>query len=235
MPATPRPPDELRRAVAADLRPVRSLVSPARRMLVTAAWVPLAIVLVLAFLGLRSDAQQLGWPMTWGPLIVEAALSLVLIALALAEAVPARSPARGRLAGTLGVAVLVFVAQALLTRSASAGVAVENPFVTHGFQCFALQVLLGVPALLLVALLVVRAAPLRAAWAGVLGGAGAGLLADGIYRLHCPITDLRHVLPWHGAAVLILSLVGLTGGAAWERHQRRRMAERLALRSRATP
>jgi hypothetical protein len=173
--------------------------------------------------------------MTWGPLILEVALGLVLVALALAESVPARGPARGPLAATLGTAALAFVAQVLLTRSASAGVTVANPLVTHGFDCFALQVLVGLPALVLVALLVVRAAPLRAAWAGVLGGAGAGLLADGIYHLHCPITDLRHVLLWHGAAVLFLSLLGLTAGVAWERNERRRMAERLGLRSPQTP
>jgi len=230
MPAIPRLPDELRRAVTVDLRPVRSLVSPARRMLAPAAWVPLAIVLVLAFLGPRVDAPVLGWPMTWGPLILEAAIGLALVALALAESVPARGRARGLLAATLGAAALAFVAQALLTRNVSAGVPVENPLVTHGFDCFALQAAVGFPALVVVALLVARAAPLCGAWAGLLGGAGAGLVSEGIYHLHCPITDLRHVLLWHGAAVLFLALVGLAAGIAWEWRQRRRMGERLALR-----
>ncbi|MBZ5589165.1 MAG: NrsF family protein [Acidobacteriia bacterium] len=228
----PRPSDELRRAVAADLRPVRSLASPARRMLVAALWVPLAIALVLEFLGRRVDAPVLGWPMIWGPLVLEAALGLVLVALALAESVPARAPARGQSFAALGAAVLAFVAQVLLTRGASPGVTVGNPLVTHGLNCFALEVVVGLPALLLVALLVVRAAPLRAVRAGGLGGAGVGFLADGVYHLHCPITDLRHVLPWHGAAVLLLTLAGLAAGMAWERNQRRQMAERLALRSR---
>ena len=232
MPAIPRLPDELRRAVAADLRPVRLLLSPARRSLAVAAWVPVAIALVLSLLGLRSDASVLGLGMTWGPLILETILGLALVALALAQSVPARGPARGVLAATLATAALAFVAQALLTRGASAGAAVENPLVTHGFGCFALQVIVGLPALVLVGVLVVRAAPLRAAWAGVLGGAGAGLVADGVYRLHCPITDLRHVLVWHGGAAAFLSLAGMAAGVAWERDQRRRMAERLTHGSR---
>lgn len=232
MPAIPRPPDELRRAVAADLRPVHPLVSPARRALAPAAWVPFAIILVFALLGLRTDAPALGWPMIWGLLVLEVALGLVLVALALAESVPARAPARGQIAAALGAAVLAFVAQVLLTRSVSAGVTVENPLVTHGFHCFAVQVLVGVPAFVLVMILVVRAGPLRAMRAGGLGGAGTGLLADGVYHLHCPITDLRHVLLWHGAAVLFLTLVGLATGIAWDSNQRRRMADRIDIRSR---
>ena len=225
------PPEKLRRAVVSDLRRVRSLASPARRMLAVAAWVPCGIGLVTSLLGLRTDAQALGWPMTWGPLFVEAALGLLLVTLALAESVPARGHPRLLLATASAAASLAFLAQALLTSGVSPGGVGPNPLVDHGVQCFALQLSAGVPALVLVALLVVRAAPLRAGWAGSLGGTGAGLVADGIYRLHCPVTDLRHVLPWHGGAILALSLIGLVAGLGWDRRQRRRMAERLALRS----
>jgi len=109
---------------------------------------------------------------------------------------------------------------------------VPDPLTSHGLSCFGFEVLLGVPALILVAILVVRAAPLRAARAGVLGGAGAGLVAEGIYRLHCPITDLRHVLIWHGAAIVALALAGAVAGLAWERAQRGRLAARPAPRRR---
>ena len=226
----PRPPQELRRAIAADLRPVRPLRPPARRALAVAAWVPLAAALVLALLGLRPDAASLGWPLAVGPLALEVALGLLLVSLALAEAVPARGAARATGAAILACAAAAFVAQSAATRSVCAGMTVPHPLTSHGLPCFALQVLVGVPALVLVAALVVRAAPLRAARAGLLGGAGAGVLAEGIYRLHCPITDLRHVLVWHGAAIAALALAGLAGGLAWESVQRSRFVARPASR-----
>jgi hypothetical protein len=226
MPDRLTPPDELRRAIAADLRPVRPLPAPARRAIVVATWVPVAIALVLALLGLRRDLPSLGWPMTLGPLLLEVAIGLALIILALAESVPARGAAHGTTSAALALGAVAFVAQAALTRTASPGMTVPHPLTTHGLPCFAFQLLLGVPALVLVAILVVRAVPLRAARAGVLGGAGAGLVAEGIYRLHCPITDLRHVLIWHGAAIVALALAGAVAGLAWERAQRRRLAAR---------
>jgi len=232
MPDRLTPPEELRRAIAADLRPVRPLPAPARRAIVVAAWVPVAIALVLALLGVRRDLPSLGWPMTLGPLVLEVAIGLVLIILALAESVPARGAAHVTGYAVLALGAVAFAVQAAVTRGASAGMTVPDPLASHGFPCFALQVLVGVPALVVVAILVLRAAPLRAARAGVLGGAGAGLVAEGIYRLHCAITDLRHVLIWHGAAIVALALAGAVAGLAWERAQRGRLAARPAWRRR---
>ncbi len=217
MPETPRPPDWLRRAVAADIRPVRPLASPARRAIAVGAWAPIAAALVLALLGARADLPVRGWAGTLAPAALEVAAGLALVALALAETVPARGAARVHVLAALGLAALAFVGQAAWTRGASPGVAVPDPLLSHGPHCFALQVAVGVPALALVALMVARAAPLRAAWAGFVGGAGAGLVAEGVYHLHCPITDLRHVLIWHGAAIAALALAGLAAGISWER------------------
>ncbi len=215
-------PDELRRAIAADLRPVRPLPSPTRRAVLVAAWVPVGIVLILALLGLRRDLPSLGWAMMLVPVALEAAIGLLLVVFALAESVPARGVARGTAGGALALAAVGFVFQAALTRSVGAGAVPPGTPASHGLHCFELQALVGVPALVLVAILVVRAAPLRAAWAGLLGGAGAGMLADAIYHLHCPITDLRHVLVWHGAASAVLAVAGLAAGVAWEKAQRKR-------------
>jgi hypothetical protein len=227
-------PDELRRAIATDLRPVRPLPPPARRAVAVALWIPVAIGLVLALLGLRPDMPSLGVSMTVIQLAIEAALGLALVTLALAESIPGRGPARSRALAAIATAVVVVVVQAAVTRGASPGISVPNPLTSHGPACFALQVLVGIPALAIVAVLVVRAAPLRAAMAGVLGGAGVGLVADGIYRLHCPITDLRHVLVWHGAAAVLLALAGLVGGLTWGRAQRIRMRTRSDARRRST-
>ena len=219
-------PEALRRAVAADLRPVRPLAPPPLRALAVAAWVPLGVVLVLALLGLRPDAAALGWPAACGALLLEVAAGLVLVVLALDEAIPARGAGTGRATAAIALAFAALALQAWFTRSLGAGTVVADPLVQLGPTCLALQAAVGLPALAIVAALVVRARPLRAVRAGALAGTGAGLMAEGIYHLHCSIADLRHVLVWHAGAVVALMLVGIAGGLAWERLQRDRLVRR---------
>ena len=69
-----------------------------------------------------------------------------------------------------------------------------------------------------------------AAFAGLLAGAGAGLMAEGVYHLDCPITHPAHVLVWHGSAILLLALLGLALGLAVDRRERGRMEARRAAR-----
>jgi hypothetical protein len=68
--------------------------------------------------------------------------------------------------------------------------------------------------------LVGRAYAVRPRWAGVLGGAGAGVLTDGVWHLICPNAELSHVLAWHGGAVLALAGLGWVLGAAIEAWRR---------------
>lgn len=221
-------PDSLRRAVAADPGPVRRLASPPLRALVAAVWAVCAFVLVLALFGLRRDASHLGPVLMWGPVLIQVALGLLLVALALGEAVPGRGAGTGLSALAAGAAFATLIAEAIFVRQASAGVPVPDPWLGHGPACVSMTVLFGVSALVLVAALVVRARPLRVALAALLGGAGCGVLAEGIYRLHCGTTGLRHMLIWHLGAVVLLSLAGLAAGLAWERRERALMSARLA-------
>ncbi|MFI5181452.1 MAG: NrsF family protein [Thermoanaerobaculia bacterium] len=221
-------PDSLRRLVAADPGPVRRLAPPTLRSLVAAVWAVCALSLVLALLGLRSDASPLGSLLTWGPVLIQAALGLLLVVLALGAAVPARGAGTGLSALAAGAAFATLIAEAILVRQASAGFPVPDPWLGHGPACVSMTVLFGLSALVLVAALVVRARPLRVALAAFLSGAGCGVLAEGIYRLHCGITGLRHILIWHLGAVVLLSLAGLAAGLAWERREASRMTARLA-------
>jgi hypothetical protein len=219
--------ETLRRAVAADAAPVRRLGPPFTRALAAAVWAAGALLLVLALLGLRSDTGSLGPFLTWGPAFLQAAAGVVLVALALAAAVPGRGVGTGLSVLAIGAALTSLVAQAILSRRASAGMEVPGPWTHYGPACFALTALFGASALVLVAALVLRAAPLRVRLAALLSGAGCGIMAEGIYRLHCGITDLRHVLIWHVGAVVVLVLAGLVAGLAWERREVARMAARL--------
>ena len=90
--------------------------------------------------------------------------------------------------------------------------------------------LIGLTALAVVAVLILRATPLRASFAGLLAGAGTGLMAAGVHHLDCPVTHLAHVLVWHGGGIVVLALLGAGFGLALESLQRKRMETRLAVR-----
>lgn len=227
--STPLPP-ELRRLVRDDLHSVRPLTSPVRRALVLLVWAPVVIALVLAIAPARTDAAELGWIFSWGVVLAELIAGAGLVTLALGEAVPGRGA--GRQAGLIALtgAAALFVALSILVRGASAGIPIPNPLVSHGPACLALTGLIGLTALAVVAILIRRATPLRASFAGLLAGAGTGLMAAGVYHLDCPVTHLAHVLVWHGGAVVLLALLGTGFGLALESLERRRMEARVAAR-----
>ncbi len=227
--ATPLPP-ELRRLARSDLRPVRPLAAPARRALVLLAWAPVAVALVVATGPARPDAAALGWLFSWGVVLAELVAGAGLVTLALGEAVPGRGA--GRQAGLLALAgaAALFVVVAVLVRGASAGVPVPSPLVMHGPACLALSGLIGLTALAVVAVLIFRSNPLRVSFAGLLAGAGTGLMAAGVYHLDCPVTHLAHVFVWHGGAIVLLALLGYGLGRGLESLERRKMEARLAAR-----
>ena len=227
--ATSLPPG-LRQLVRHELRPVRPLAAPARRALVLLVWAPVAVALLVALVPTRPDAAALGWLFSWGVVLVELAAGAALVTLALGEAVPGRGT--GRLAGLLALAgaASLFVLLAALVRGASVGVPIPNPLVSHGLACLTLSGLIGLTALVVAAVLILRSTPLRASFAGLLAGAGTGLMAEGVYHLGCPVTHLAHVLAWHGGALVLLALLGLSFGLGLERLELRRMETRLAAR-----
>jgi len=59
--------------------------------------------------------------------------------------------------------------------------------------------------------------PIHAGTAGLLLGLGSGLAAEAAWRVHCPITSLNHVLPFHTGAILALIAAGLIIGFRWQR------------------
>ncbi len=227
MAGPPLLPEPLRRAVAADRGAVRPLAPPLRRALAAAVWAAFAVLAVFLLLGFRRDAATLGPLLTWGLPLLQAALGFLLVALALAAAVPGRGAGRGISALALLASLLGLAGGAVLARRASAGLPVSDPWLVHGPACLLLTLLLGASALAVVGVLVARTGPLRAAPAALLAGAGSGVMAEGIFRLHCGITDLRHVLVWHGAAVILLALSGLAAGLVRERREAARMSARL--------
>jgi len=218
-------PERVRRAVAADLRPVRPLRPPARRALDVALWGVVALLAAPLLFGVRSDARVLGVMLTFGAALLEVAAGLVLVALALAEAVPGGGGSRGRALAALAGGAAVQAAVALLTwmgspaRLAGAGAA------HSGAACAGMQAALGLPALAIALFLVVRALPVRPPWAGALAGLGAGLIADGAWHTVCPMCGLEHLLVWHAGATAAMAGAGWLLGVAWQRRQEARIME----------
>ena len=213
-------PERLRHEVENDSRPVRPLPPAWLRLGWVLLWGLCVAVIVPALFGVRRDAVSVGFLLVWCAGVAQFGVGLWLVYLALREAIPAAGSSRGVWLAALltGAAVPVAVGVLVWMRvgmpeSAPGGLA-------KGMTCMTMESVAGLPAMLLTALLVARAWAVRPRWAGLLGGAGAGLLADAVQHLICPVADLRHVLIWHGAAILVLALAGWAAGLVIERRRR---------------
>jgi hypothetical protein len=215
-------PGALRQALEVDHRVVHPLRPAPVRALWVAVWGALTLAVLPVVLGIRGDAASLGLVLSWGAALVECGVGLALVVLSLREAVPGSGVTLpvGLTAVTTGVGVHVLVAVLSWLRRGMPA----STFPPPGASCFPRESMLALPALALTLLLVVRAFAVRPRWAGVLGGAGAGLLADGAWHMICPYSQLAHVLVWHGGAVLTLIALGWLGGTAIEKARGRRLS-----------
>jgi hypothetical protein len=214
------PPDELLARIAADMRPVRPLASPLRRVLMS---VPVGLVVFLGlplYVGLRADASTLGPLLTWGASAAQVSLGVWLLWAGAREARPGR-----RLSLRLNAAVLV--ATAAIVAGLTALTFAVSPTTlpgsllpwSAGSFCYRGSLAVGAPQLFLAGWALGRALPGHPWLAGALFGAGAGLTADATWRLLCPVSDPWHVLVGHGGALVTLTLVGAVGAAVAARRR----------------
>ena len=213
-------PASLREEIARDHEPVRPLRAPWQRSMAVAVWFAGVLLILPQFsqiFSLRDDISALA---IWLPTIVQAFLGLGLIHLSLREAVPGQALSTPRI--TLAT---------LAAFTVQGGVAVISGVLSHleydpvqmfwkGSVCARTEAMLGLPALFITIWLVFRAYPVRPAVAGLLGGLGAGLFADGVQHLHCPMADFRHVIVWHVGGMTLLALIGAGFGVALQKWQR---------------
>jgi hypothetical protein len=211
------PPLHLRRAIASDLAPVRPLASPLRRAL---ALLPLAIVLVLAqpmLLGIRHDAAQLGPTLLWGLSLGQSVLGALLLVAALREAVPGRGLSFSPVLLVSGAVACLAVTYATWSHSMTR--VPPGHFTFFWEVCFAGPIVLGLPVVCVALWMAVRAYPLRPALVGALAGLGVGLLTDAGWRTFCHVSEPRHVLSAHVAAVLVLCGLGTLLGPVLSRRR----------------
>ncbi len=75
-------------------------------------------------------------------------------------------------------------------------------------MCLAGSLATALPGAVMAAVLAARAYPTRPALTGLLGGLGAGLMADAGWRLFCHFSEPAHVLSAHLGGVLAAGLCG---------------------------
>ncbi len=206
-----RPSDELRAALG-HLDRARPLGSPTIR----AAWLgPVGLGLVatvLALWGLRADHSAIGPWRLWAASLVQIALAVAVARAALAESIPGRLPSFGTFVVLAGLAVACVVALTEATFAASRTF-VPAPWASRFLWiCFTRPIVLGLPVLVLLALMLRRGLLSRPLLAGALAGLAAGLISDSAWRLYCHVSDPSHVLAAHVGAILSLSATGMLAG-----------------------
>jgi len=213
-------PESLRQTISADLAPVRPLSPAWMRTLyaVAVAAAGLAIVVAAFKLSLRPDIEQLPMWLSWGCTALQLVVGIVLVGMALREAVPGSGVPAGAVTLALSTGVVMQILVGIATWMHSPGMPLMQG---HGFKagvtCSTHDLALALPALAITLWLVFRALPLRPSIAGLLGGTGAAVTADAINHILCPMSDLRHVLVWHTGMLFGLMIVGWVAGKVWER------------------
>lgn len=205
-----RMPEALRRAVAAEVGPVRPLPPPFRRAL------GVALPVLIAIAGVALTRGHAPAPFA----LVEWATGLVLLALALGEAVPGRSVGGNRAAAALAAGIAVETAVALTLWRAAGGSIASPDALPHAAACFSIEGVLGLVPLGLGTWLGGRALPLFPVRSGLLAGAAAGLFAEALWQQVCARRDLVHLAGGHAAAALALTVVGALAGLAAARTRR---------------
>lgn len=213
-------PESLRQAISDDLAPVKPLPPVWMRTLyaVAVAAIGLGIVITAFKLSLRPDMDQLPMWLSWGCTTLQLVVGVVLVGMALREAVPGSGVPAGAVTLAVSTGVLIQILVGVATWMHSPGMPLLKGLgLKAGVTCASHDAALALPALVATLWLVFRALPLRPSVAGLLGGTGAAVTADAITHIMCPMSDLRHVLLWHTGMIFGLMVVGWIVGKLWER------------------
>ena len=209
--------DRVRRLVAQDLRPVRPLLPPTRRVLIVSP-----IAAVLAFLaalnyGRRDDFEQLGGIITWGLSAIQWTIGLLILGIALRQAIPGYGVSRRTRWIGCGVAVFVILTVTVVTYVAHPTFVPPDRTWRLWYLCLIGPLKFGGPLLVVSSLLAARAFPTHPAGVGALCGLAAGVVADSGWRLTCWISVPTHVLGAHALAVALQVACGAALGTLIER------------------
>jgi hypothetical protein len=212
--------ERVRRMVARDLKPVRPLLPPGRRLLLL---IPIAIVAAgySPAIATRGDLGQLGIWASWGLSAAQWTIGLLILGVALRYAVPGRGVSRRFLIATLAAAPATILAVTAITYIVEPSGVPPGMAFTYWWACVRDPLMIAAPMFLVASVLTMRAHPTRPVLVGAMCGLAAGLLADSGFRLFCEVSSPAHVLGAHSLAIVLMAGFGAAGAAAVDRIQRR--------------
>jgi len=212
---SPKPPEELMRVIAHDLKPVKPSPRPFRLALQSAPFALVISSLVLASLGVRGDAATLGPLLTWGASAAQFALAITLIWIAAHEGTPAGRLPKRTVYLALVATLLIVVGITVWTFSISpvgstlrVVAAMRVPLWVMDLVCGVGSTVAGGVLILLFSCMFRNSLAIRPAVAGALYGAGASIAINAGWRIACPYSTLRHSLGSHGAAIIATLILG---------------------------
>ncbi|ANM31129.1 hypothetical protein ABI59_18450 [Acidobacteria bacterium Mor1] len=215
--------DALRERLREDLQPVAPMRPLAPLLLGALALAGLGAAVLASRWGLRSDRSDLGPWIFWGLTLIQAAMALPLFAGAARGALPAPALRAARISVLTASAVFIAVCAMTLTARAGTLSLPADKRLAEGFLCFGVEFALGLPIALWSGLILARGFPAAPAGAGLLAGLAAALLADACWRLICPFGEAGHVVPSHGAGMLLLVALTTAGAVLWGVRRRSRI------------
>ena len=208
--------EQLRQKIGPDLSPVRPLRSAWSTALVVIPLALFTLSVVLIRFGARADVAEIDFWTLWGPAGVMLFAAYIILGLALRQRAPEAS-----LGWTLWLllpaAAIAFQIGGFWLSYQIAPHPLPDAMAGSGANCFRNISFVAVPPVLAVLWLLSRGLPMRPKVAGFLGGMGGGLISEAIYRLHCPVSELSHVVPWHTGSILVAGVLGMLIGTWWER------------------
>ncbi len=199
---------QIRETLKDDFAPVKPLRAAWKRAL----WIfPLTLLFAAAVLFLfriRPDNNHFHFTELYGLILLQVFACYLLLTVLLSDRIPGslKHPLYLASFGISGIAI--FLIASFLSYRISPVHPDTGQEGAMGMACISIIGAIGLLALLFGFLLARPGLPFRARSAGMLLGAGGGLAAEAVWRLHCPYTSWDHILIFHGGAVLILALLG---------------------------
>jgi hypothetical protein len=213
--------ESLAAAIESDTSRVRADPSPGKKAIGILPYALLALATMTLVFGLRRDASELGAWVLWGLGAVQLLVAYGIFLLVVRDTIPGRAARPGIWLAALVAVVGAQLGVAYLTFGRSPLMVPSEREVAIGASCLARMTLVALPVLLLALVVASRGLPLRPRIIGLVSGFASGLVAEAVYRTHCPFSHTSHVLPWHGGAVALLGLIGFFAGAVWGLRQTR--------------
>jgi len=217
-------PASLLQHVSENLKAVKPLASPSRRLMTL---MPLALLL---FLGpstcyhWRDNLSLLPFWTSWGLSALESAAGIALMWIALRQAVPGMSLGARRMQLALIMGVLLFTVVSLTTANVLPTTMPDlDTWKSLARECVVMELPFAIPSLVISGWLVARALPTSPALTGAAYGLAVGLMTDAGMRLFCNIDEPLHMVGAHGGVILLGTAGGALIASLIERRKYRRL------------